>query len=146
MRARRTASTRQPPFDGVQHRAAVEPERRDEIGDELGERVAHAQHDRGHPRERPGLAAGAVRVVAAAGREVDEHADHARDDEERDEREQVASVRDRERVDRWSEEPVEQHEAEHRRDRGRERATDRRDCDDHQQVAEQRVLETDAFA
>ena len=95
----------------VQHRAAVEPGRCvTRSATSSGRGSLALEHDRGHPRQRTGFRARAVRIVAPSGREVDEHADHTRDDEERDEREQVAAVRDREGVEGRCEEPVEQHE------------------------------------
>ena len=62
----------------LQHRAAVEPEGRDEVGRRARAADRRREHEPGHPRQRPASARARYASLRRAGREVDERADHRR--------------------------------------------------------------------
>ena len=117
-----------------------------QVGEELRDRVALAQERTQpcQPAPRPRSAPGSPRPPD--GPTVDQRADDSGHDQEGGQRDEVALVPDRERVDGLGEEPVEEGEADDRGERGRPAAADGGRRHDQDEVAERGAGEAEVVA
>ncbi len=97
----------------------------------------------GEPVERLGLGLRPPTLDGSSRGEVDEHADRRRDREEHDEREDVLAPLDVERVERGSEVPVDEEDADDGRDERWPESADRRRPDYEQQEQKEHARQPD---
>jgi hypothetical protein len=125
----------------VQHRSAVEREHATEA-------VEHRRRRRraGEPEKRLSLRAGPRALRGASRRERDEAAHDPGDGEKDKQRKDVLAFRDRERMERRREVPVDEEEAAHGREERRQQAARGRDTRHEQQEQEQDARQPEVVA